>query len=206
MDRYQDYVIKDGKFIGRFEEMYQKFDDPWHQKENLEAFYSRMLTPVTLSGYGLEKVLEIGCGLGAFTDYLNRSVCGCRISGMDISATAIKKAKESYPGIDFFEGDILSFSENPESGFDALIFSDIMWYILEDLDAVIKNLSERYTGKLIVINQVFYKGEQKYGNDYFTCLEEMVRYIPWKCLKKISVDRIDDGFYESHSVYRIQSR
>ena len=34
MDRYQDYVIKDGKFIGKFEEMYQKFDDPWHQSEN----------------------------------------------------------------------------------------------------------------------------------------------------------------------------
>lgn len=34
MDRYQDYVIRDGKFVGKFEEMYQKFDDPWHQNEN----------------------------------------------------------------------------------------------------------------------------------------------------------------------------
>ena len=33
MKRYQDYVIKDGKFIGKFEEMYQKFEDPWHQME-----------------------------------------------------------------------------------------------------------------------------------------------------------------------------
>ena len=29
--RYQDYVIKDGKFIGDFEGMYRNFDDPWHQ-------------------------------------------------------------------------------------------------------------------------------------------------------------------------------
>lgn len=29
--RYQDYVIKDGKFVGEFEKMYQDCDNPWHQ-------------------------------------------------------------------------------------------------------------------------------------------------------------------------------
>ena len=28
--KYQDLVIKDGKFVGKFEEMYQKFSDPWN--------------------------------------------------------------------------------------------------------------------------------------------------------------------------------
>ena len=28
---FHDYVIKDGKFIGRFEEMYQNFKFPWNQ-------------------------------------------------------------------------------------------------------------------------------------------------------------------------------
>ena len=27
---YQDYVIKNGKFIGEFEKCYQDFKDPWH--------------------------------------------------------------------------------------------------------------------------------------------------------------------------------
>jgi len=27
--KYQDFVIKNGRFIGKFEEMYQKFSDPW---------------------------------------------------------------------------------------------------------------------------------------------------------------------------------
>ncbi len=103
MDRYQDYVIKDGKFIGKFEEMYQKFDDPWHQKENLETFYSRVCTPVTLRQYGLKKVLEIGCGLGAFSNYL-RAAADCSITGMDISETAIAKAKASYPEMEFYGG------------------------------------------------------------------------------------------------------
>ena len=29
--KYQDLVIKDGKFVGEFEKMYQEFDDPWNQ-------------------------------------------------------------------------------------------------------------------------------------------------------------------------------
>ena len=33
--RYQDFVIKDGKFIGEFEKMYQNFDDPWNQKKKV---------------------------------------------------------------------------------------------------------------------------------------------------------------------------
>ena len=28
--KYQDLVIKNGKFIGKFKEMYQKFSDPWN--------------------------------------------------------------------------------------------------------------------------------------------------------------------------------
>ena len=35
--RYQDYVIKNRKFVGKFEEMYSKFSDPWNllKKNNL---------------------------------------------------------------------------------------------------------------------------------------------------------------------------
>ena len=31
---YHDYVIKDGRFIGAFEEMYRNCPDPWHQDEH----------------------------------------------------------------------------------------------------------------------------------------------------------------------------
>tara|TARA_Y200000002_G_scaffold247768_1_gene205126 strand:- start:26 stop:169 length:144 start_codon:yes stop_codon:yes gene_type:complete len=28
--KHQDHVFKDRKFVGKFEEMYQKFSDPWN--------------------------------------------------------------------------------------------------------------------------------------------------------------------------------
>ncbi len=51
MERYQDYVIKDGKFIGRFEEMYQKFEDPWNQKACIADSYVRHATNVSIRKY-----------------------------------------------------------------------------------------------------------------------------------------------------------
>jgi hypothetical protein len=78
-----------------------------------------------------------------------------------------------------------------------------MWYILGDLDSIIQNLSLNYKGKMVIINQTFYHGGQQYGREYFTNLDEMVNYLPWKPLRKILIDRIDDNGIESHSVFRI---
>ena len=43
--KYQDLVIKDGKFVGEFEKMYQQFEDPWDQtkKGYVENSISRQI-------------------------------------------------------------------------------------------------------------------------------------------------------------------
>ena len=39
--RYQDNVIKDGKFVGKFEEMYEQSTEvPWHQDELAYGIFS----------------------------------------------------------------------------------------------------------------------------------------------------------------------
>lgn len=50
--------------------------------------------------------MEVGCGLGAFTNYLLTALPGIQIVGMDISKTAIEKARKSYPAIQFIVGDM----------------------------------------------------------------------------------------------------
>ena len=32
--KYQDYVIKDGNFVGDFEGLYKDFEDPWYQSKD----------------------------------------------------------------------------------------------------------------------------------------------------------------------------
>ena len=45
--KYQDYVVKDGKHIGEYEELYQDFDDPWQQNKK-EKFASEKAVCINL--------------------------------------------------------------------------------------------------------------------------------------------------------------
>lgn len=202
MDRYQDYFIKDGKFIGKFEEMYQKFDDPWKQKETNSFAYVREAVNVSIKKYNISSMLEIGCGLGKVTNFLKSSNPGLKIEGMDISETAIRKARIAYPDINFFVGNIASMKK---LDYDALFFAEIMWCVLKDLDMICENLNKYFKGKIIIVNQVFYKrGIQQYGREYFTSLEEMCNYLPWKCLEKVIEDCIDRDSITTHTVFEMR--
>ena len=69
--KYQDYVIKDGTLIGKFEEMYHESSEiPWHQDETAFAIFTD-LDIVILKNlhkrYNFQKVADIACGQGYFT-------------------------------------------------------------------------------------------------------------------------------------------
>jgi tRNA G46 methylase TrmB len=101
---YQDYVIKDGQFVGQFEKMYQECDDPWMQSDEIGISYSRHDTILTVKRFGLKNVLEVGSGLGYFTSLLSQNCPDTLFTGMDISDTAVKKARMSYPQLTFVRG------------------------------------------------------------------------------------------------------
>ena len=84
--RYQDYVIKDGKFIGEFEKMYQKFTDPWHQSEKLYfSSLSRRSVCWFIEKYDIKSLVECGCGLGRTNFYIKENTAkNIDILGIDI--------------------------------------------------------------------------------------------------------------------------
>ena len=88
---YHDYVIKDGNFIGKFEDMYLDVNDPWMQSSQPNK-YSRMAGILHLKNGNIKSVLECGCGLGYYADWINRET-GIVPKSVDISNTAIEKAK-----------------------------------------------------------------------------------------------------------------
>jgi predicted TPR repeat methyltransferase len=49
-----------------------------------------------LRDYNFDSVLELGCGKGTASQFLNNNN---KVLGVDISPTAIEKAKASYPDI-----------------------------------------------------------------------------------------------------------
>lgn len=66
------------------------------------------------------RVLDVGCGAGRTTYFIDQK--GCEVTGIDISAPLIKKAKELYPHIRFEVADVvnLPFTDNY---FDVVFFS-----------------------------------------------------------------------------------
>lgn len=179
---YQDYVIKDGKLIGEFEQMYANHPDPWNQS----------MTHLSLSGdIGLNwckkirqinepnrtlKIIEIGCGLGVVTNKFYQA--GFNVLGVDISETAIEKAKKSYINCNFQTGDILEFNIYENFQPDIFVMSEITWYVLEKLDLFLNYLRENFKhSHLIHILTTYPKNVQRYGREYFTNLKEIMDYF-----------------------------
>ena len=203
MEHYQDYVIKDGQFIGKFEEMYQKFDNPWNQasKEYNETSYSRNFAVLNMKRYGVKSLVEFGCGLGYNADFIYRYT-GIKIKGIDISHTSIDRAKQLFPHLDFEVGDVNNIEKYME--YDAILFAEITWYILDHLDAIFKKMLYSFRGKYFIHNLVFYKGQQKYGTDFFTNLEEFIDYVPFKLIGYAEATSIDDDTIETSTIFKIE--
>ena len=204
--KYQDFVIKDGKFVGEFEKMYQQFTDPWHQSEEIYcSSLSRRSVCYFLEKYDINSIVEWGCGLGRTVNYIKENTDkDIDILGIDISKTAIDKAKNFYPKLEFKVDNILNISKYKE--FDCMFFSEITWYLLEDktIDEIFNFMSNKFKGKnkFLIHNLAFYKdGVQQYGTDYFTTLDEFIEFSPFELLDKIQID-IDEGF-ETSAIFKI---
>jgi SAM-dependent methyltransferase len=170
---YHDYIIKDGRFIGQFEEMYQNCEDPWHQRcpallERCGRYQMKMM----LRTNGISSALEVGSGLGEMAKSLHNG--GIHVVGIDCSHTAVRKANAAYPWIHFKEGRAQELT-NEYTDYDCVLFSELLWYVLPDLSSILKQI-RRYA-KHLAVKQTFYlPGIQQYGCDYFTTLEEFIRY------------------------------
>lgn len=129
---YHKYVFdaKNRKFIGAFEKMYKNEDiglyDSWFQ-EDLNSFEKRLSLAV-LGQHNFSSILDVGCGKGAFTHMLKKA--NNRVVGVDISQTAILKAKSKYTGIEFRKSGV-SGALLLQKKWDLVIFMEILSYLAD---------------------------------------------------------------------------
>lgn len=200
MESYHDYVIKDGKFIGKFDEMYSKFQDPWMQKTQPNK-YSRMAGILHLKNFDIQSVLECGCGLGYYANWIHHET-GIVPKSVDVSSVAIEKAKELFPNLDFEVADITQ-ELSQYKNVDCVLFAEIVWYILPELKSIFEVLKKDFEGKYLLVNQVFYKGTQKYGTEYFTNINEFTDYVPFKLIAQCEATTANENTIETSSLFLI---
>jgi SAM-dependent methyltransferase len=124
------FDIEQRRFVGEFEEMYRREAeegyDSWHQ-EDVGGLLDKRLSLTILDGVPAKRVLDMGCGKGAFTSLLVRP--GREVVGVDISPTAIEKARERVPEADFRVGttdDVEAVAPGP---FDLVVAMEILSYV-----------------------------------------------------------------------------
>ena len=182
---YHDYVIKAGKFIGEFEQMYQNIDDPWGTVAQVGSLKNDLLLAVIAhirSRGSVQKVLHAGCAQGALTARVQEVMGdGAQLWGCDISESAIRKASARHRGIEFFTHDLSQTDRigHPPSSFDLILVAEAMWYILPWLDKIFANfrLLLRPGGHLVVQQYFLQPGQQTYGNDIVQGPEDLCRIV-----------------------------
>lgn len=176
-ERYQDYVIRDGKFVGEFEEMYQDFADPWEQTTREQMRSEKTVALNLIKKYQFQHIVELGCGFGHFTNDISR--LGVSVTGVDVSPTASQKAKKMYPHCNFIAADILEVDKYLAPDVDVIIMSEITWYVLDKLNYFLEILKKKRVRPLYLLHLLatYPKGEQRYGVEKFTCLQEILQYF-----------------------------
>ncbi len=152
---------EDMTFRGEFETMYEDIEDPWGCAAVADSLNNRLFLEILFSEREFKRILDVGCGLGAFTQRVKERQPEARVSGCDISATAIRKAGAAYREIDFFVLDIQK--EEIPGQYDLVILSEVLWYILDNVGEVFAKIRAALRpGGLLAIHQYF-PDEQRYG-------------------------------------------
>lgn len=129
---YHKYVfnLNKRKFVGKFEKMYidedKKGYDSWFQEDMTHI--GRQLSLLILNRYSFNSILDIGCGKGTFTHLLKK--VNNEIMGIDMSYTAIKKAKLKYPDIKFLNKSVENVLSGKKS-WDLIVIMEVLSYIKE---------------------------------------------------------------------------
>ena len=189
MGTSSDFVFKEDKvgdlqFVGDFDGYYKNDNDPWGQSgkdSRLSDYYknSRKRTQDLLHYAHAANLLVVGCGSGhTMNNYKIGNIS--EIVGADISQEAVKNAKAKFPDFRYYVGDIMNndiVDHLGTSSFDAIIFEQILWYILEKLDCSLQNaLSLLKENGVLIISNAF-NSDQRYGKNIIDGYAGAARYF-----------------------------
>jgi len=138
---YHEYVFKDGKFVGDFDNMYRHAKGiPWEQDTRCEQWYTEVGMVMIKAHAPYASILEVGCGLGYIAAKLRAFVRSDALDAFDVSPTAIEKAQRLHQAIRFYADDITKTAFKPRQRYELVVVKDLFWYVLAALPTVLRNL------------------------------------------------------------------
>lgn len=186
-DDYHDYVFKNGKLIGQFDEMYHHSKEiPWHQDKTANQVFVDLDIAILkhfLPHFNIQSICDLGCGLGYVSARLHAELSphidGLDVTGIDVSSAAALQAQTLHPHLAFFGVDILKDEiAQWEGGFDLLYIKDVLWYVCPDADQFIhkaKTLLKEGGG--IYMLQSVPDRQEYFGSDLFPSTFSIAEFL-----------------------------
>lgn len=176
------YLIKNNKFIRKFDELYKNIKDPWSQKKTFEMSEHYLFC---ISGLinNLKKykkklsVLDVGAGSGILKKYLNKNFY---YLGTDIHK---KKTKNVI-----FD-DIRILNKLFINKFDLIFCLKSIYYVSDDVNLVLNNF-KRYLKKGGILIISYNLKKKSYSNKFLTDLKlRNLLKINFKEIYSIEINR-----------------
>lgn len=152
--------MKKQKVLSNNKELfYNNFSDEWSKKINnsetdkrIHVIFNEMLPKENLKN---KKFLEVGCGLGYFSNYANK--LGAKVTGIDIGPNLVKINKKKTPKGIFR---VASASDLPfkKETFDTVLSTEVIEHVDNQKDALKEMCRVLKKGGILVIttpNRIF---------------------------------------------------
>ncbi|OGF53091.1 MAG: hypothetical protein A2Z21_05640 [Candidatus Fraserbacteria bacterium RBG_16_55_9] len=146
------------RFFSRryFEYRYRRRMDPWSYESSPyeKRKYQQTLEILTRPRY--ERVLEVGCSIGVFTEQLAQQGIAREILGIDLASAALDRARVRLERFKHVELRCLDITRDPLVGpFDLVFCAEVLYYlgghnIRVVLEKILSALQE--DGQLVLVN------------------------------------------------------
>jgi len=113
----------------------QQWEDEWAAGnwDYMAQNTHEVVRTAMISGFFFQKyakkglILDIGCGEGVVSDYLMKNQRS-KYTGIDVSKTAITKAKSKRPDLNFQVTRVEDFNTNGQLKYDMIVFSEMLYF------------------------------------------------------------------------------
>ncbi|AFM05851.1 methyltransferase family protein [Bernardetia litoralis DSM 6794] len=146
----------------------------WGSKQSQEMRFELFSQ---LDNLNKKSILDIGCGLGDFYDWLEKNNLKTNYKGIDITPKMIEKAKERFPNANFEVKNVLERNENQK--YDYVVASGIFYLVeqkpFEFMKKMIQKMFEM-AEKGIAFNSLSSWADQKHENEFYANPSEVVDF------------------------------
>lgn len=201
MERYQDIYKHYEKKLFKYGPTHKGMD--WPNANDLDKRFNVMTG--LFNNFKLKKpsVLDLGCGVGLYIDYLKRNNLFDKIlfTGIDISSKMIETAKKIHPDENFFVQDIIKKPLSVNS-YDYILMNGVLTekVSLSKIEMVefAKNIiysAFNSSSKGIAFNVMSSYVDWERDDLFHWNLNEVVSYLLNNCSRHIKIN-MDYGLYE----------